>query len=76
MAEKRIDSISELQRITGLSRNALNKLFHEDGLEGLTLGTLHRICQTLEGVEIHDLVHFDLADELLARSTKVPNRKK
>jgi putative transcriptional regulator len=75
MAEKKINSISELQRITGLSRNALNKLFHEEGLEGLTLGTLHRICQTLDKTEIHDLVQFELPDELLTRSTKGPNRK-
>jgi len=72
MAEKRIDSISELQRITGLSRNALSKLYHENGLEGVTLGTLHRICQTLDNVTLPDLVEFELPDPILARSTKGP----
>ncbi len=72
MAEKKIDSISQLQRLTGLSRNALNKLFHEECLEGMTLGTLHRICQTLEGVHLEDLVVFQLPDPMLTRSTKGP----
>ena len=76
MAEKRIDSISELQRITGISRNALNRLYHDEGLEGLTLGTLHRICQTLDGITLSDLVEFILPDPVLIKSTKGPNNGK
>jgi len=72
MAEKKIDSISQLQRMTGLSRNALNKLYHDEGLEGLTLGTLHRICQSLDGVNLSDLIKFELPDLIMIRSTKGP----
>ena len=72
MAEKRIDSVSELQRITGLSRNALNKLYHDEGLEGVTLGTLHRICQTLDGITLNDVVEFKLPDPNLIKSSKGP----
>lgn len=75
MAEKKIDSVSELQRITGLSRNALKKLYHEEGLEGLTLGTLHRICQTLDNIDLSDLIQFQLPDPNLSRSTKGPSPK-
>lgn len=72
MAEKRIDSISELQRITGISRNALNRLYHDEGLEGLTLGTLHRICQTVEGISLGDLIEFKLPDPIPIKSPKGP----
>ena len=74
MAEKKINSISDLQRITGLSRNVLNKLFHEQKLEGLTLGTLHQLCKALH-IQLGDLIEFDLSDPRPIRST-MGNRPK
>lgn len=58
MARQRIRSISDLQRRTGLSRNVLNRLYHEEHLDGVTLKTLERICQAFPGTELEELVEI------------------
>ena len=68
MAEKRINSVSDLQRLTGLSRTVLNKLFHDQKLEGVTLGTLHQFCQALD-VPLQEVIQFDLADPSPVRTS-------
>lgn len=57
MAKQRIDSISELMKITGLSRNALNKLWHNENIESVKLGTLMIICDSL-GIKLSDLIEY------------------
>ncbi|WP_409276397.1 helix-turn-helix domain-containing protein (plasmid) [Neobacillus sp. SCS-31] len=58
MAKKRIDNISELINVTGLSRNALNKLWHNENLESVKLGTLMTICDKL-GIPLSELIQYD-----------------
>lgn len=57
MAEKRIDNIAELMQKTGLSRNALNKLWHNQELETVKLETLVQICKSLD-IKLSDLVEY------------------
>ncbi|WP_265176843.1 helix-turn-helix domain-containing protein, partial [Bacillus mycoides] len=37
MAKKNIDNISDLVRITGVSRNSINKLWHNENVSSLKL---------------------------------------
>lgn len=62
MAERRIDNLTDLIRITGLSRNALNKLWHDQEVETLKLETLIQICQALD-LKLSDLVEYLPEDE-------------
>lgn len=57
MAEKRIDNVRDLMNITGLSRNSLNKLWHNEDLESLKLGTLMIVCDKLE-IKLSELVEY------------------
>lgn len=57
MGKQRIDNIQDLMECTGLSRNALNKLWHEDNLETIKLGTLIKICDSLN-VNLSDLIEY------------------
>jgi len=57
MAEKRIDNITGLMEITGLSRNALSKLWHNQDIETVKLDTLVQICRPLK-VKLSDLVEY------------------
>lgn len=55
--EQNIRSISELMLKTGLSRNALNKLWHDQDIETVKLATLFQVCDALE-VELNDLIRY------------------
>lgn len=57
MAEKRIDNVSALMEITGLSRNSLNKLWHNEDVESVKLGTLIQICSSLN-VKLSEIIEF------------------
>ncbi|MDY7224518.1 helix-turn-helix domain-containing protein [Halalkalibacterium halodurans] len=57
MAHHRINNLTELMEITGLSRNALNKLWHDTDVETVKLGTLMKICDSLE-VSLSELVEY------------------
>jgi putative transcriptional regulator len=57
MAEKMINNITELMQITGLSRNALNKLWHNQDVETVKLETLVQICESLK-IKLSDLVEY------------------
>jgi putative transcriptional regulator len=59
MAQQRIDSITELINITGLSRNALNKVWRNKNLESVKLGTLMIICDKL-GISLSELIEYKL----------------
>ena len=58
MAERRINSLTELMKITGLSRNALNKLWHDEELETVKLETLMKICDSLH-IKLSDLLEYE-----------------
>ena len=57
MAEKRIDNISVLMEATGLSRNALSKLWKNQDIETVKLETLIQICKPLN-VRLSELVEY------------------
>ncbi|MBD2822838.1 helix-turn-helix transcriptional regulator [Xenorhabdus sp. 42] len=57
MAKKNIDNISDLVRITGVSRNSINKLWHNENVSSLKLDTLITICEKLD-VELSDLIEY------------------
>ncbi|HFK1786757.1 TPA: helix-turn-helix domain-containing protein [Bacillus cereus] len=57
MAKKNIDNISELLRITGVSRNSINKLWHNENVSSLRLDTLITICEKLD-VKLSDLIEY------------------
>lgn len=61
MANNKIDSITELIAITGVSRNSLNKLWHSEGLESIKLGTLVQICDALN-VDLKDLISYKFGE--------------
>lgn len=57
MAKKRINNVAELMKITGLSRNSLNKLWHNEELESVKLGTLIVACDKLN-VKLSELIEY------------------
>ncbi|MDQ0257952.1 putative transcriptional regulator [Evansella vedderi] len=57
MAKKKIDSVSELMLITHLSRNALNKLYHDEDIDTVKLGTLIKLCDSLN-VPLSELLEY------------------
>jgi len=57
MAEKMIDNLTDLIGITGLSRNALNKLWHNQDIETIKLETLFQICDSLK-IKLSDLLEY------------------
>ncbi len=63
MAEKRIDNITVLMEVTGLSRNALSKLWRNQDIETVKLETLIQICKPLN-VKLSDLVEYIPGDDL------------
>ncbi|MGO4887998.1 helix-turn-helix domain-containing protein [Anaerobacillus sp. MEB173] len=58
MAEQRINSLTELMEKTGLSRNALKKLWHDEDLETVKIGTLLKVCDALN-VRLSDLLEYE-----------------
>lgn len=57
MAEKRIDNVTELMQLTGLSRNALNKLWHDEDIQSVKLGTLFQVCDSLN-IQLSELIEY------------------
>ncbi|MBD2813115.1 helix-turn-helix transcriptional regulator, partial [Xenorhabdus sp. Vera] len=47
MAVKNIDNVAELVRMTGVSRNSINKLWRNDNVSSLRIDTLLPICEKL-----------------------------
>ena len=46
MAKNKIDNITDLMELSGLSRNAINRLYREIELEKVTMETLIKLCDT------------------------------
>lgn len=57
MADKKINSLSELSRQSQVSRDTLNKLYHEEKLETLKMESLQKLCE-LFNCEIQDLIEY------------------
>ena len=57
MADRKIDDITELMKISNVSRNTINKLFRGNSLETLRLDSIIKLCDAL-GCKMSDLVEY------------------
>lgn len=57
MAEMKISSISELMRMSDLSRGAIEKVYHERNLENINLSTLVALCKVFN-CTLDDLIQI------------------
>lgn len=57
MADKKINTITELTSLTNLSRPPLDKLFKEKNLETLTLDSLAKVCDVFK-CSLSDLIEY------------------
>lgn len=57
MADKKINSLSALIRKAQISRETLNKLYHEEKLETLKLEMVVKVCEFFN-CKIQDLIEY------------------
>lgn len=57
MADKKINSLSALIREAQISRETLNKLYHEEKLETLKLEMVVKVCEFFN-CKIQDLIEY------------------
>ena len=57
MADKNMDDILDLMQLSGVSRNTINKLYRNKGVETIKVETLVRLCKSLE-CKMSDLVEY------------------
>ncbi len=57
MADKNINSISELIRDTNVSRETLNKLYHSENMETLKIQMLIKLCDYFK-CNLSDLIEY------------------
>lgn len=57
MADKQINSVKKLIDETGLSRTTLNKLYHSENLETLSLNMLGTLCKYFD-CSLTELVEY------------------
>jgi putative transcriptional regulator len=57
MADQKIDDITELMKLSGLSRNSINKLYRENDIESTKLETLFKLCKVF-GCKLSELVEY------------------
>ncbi len=57
MADKKIDDITTLMELSGISRNSINKLFRGKDMETTKLETLMKLCNALD-CKLSDLMEY------------------
>lgn len=57
MADHKIDDITELMKLSGISRNSINKLYRETNVETIKLETLFKLCDTFS-CKLSDLIEY------------------
>lgn len=57
MAKNKIDDISGLMEKSGLSRNAINRLYKEKDIDATSLKTLIKLCDTFK-CKLSDLIEY------------------
>ncbi|SFM11633.1 helix-turn-helix domain-containing protein [Pelosinus propionicus] len=62
MADHKIDDITELMKLSGISRNSINKLYRETDIETLKLETLFKLCDTFR-CKLSDMIEYVPAQE-------------
>lgn len=58
MALNKIDNVVELMDKSGASRNSINKLIKEEGIETLKIETLIKICDALN-CNLSELIEYN-----------------
>lgn len=58
MADQRIVDISDLMRLSGISRNSINKLYKETNIETIKLETLFKLCDTFN-CKLSELIEYE-----------------
>ena len=58
MAELQLNSVSDVMKITGLSRKTIAKLRDEEELETVELGTLLTVCQSFNR-SLRELIEYN-----------------
>lgn len=57
MVDKKIKTIAELSRATGINKNTINKLVNDDRPETLTFGNILKLCDFFQ-CSLSDLVEY------------------
>lgn len=57
MADRKVDDVLDVMKMAGVSRNSVNKLFRDKGVETMKIETLMRICDALE-CDLSQLVEY------------------
>jgi len=57
MAKQKIDTIQELMKKSGLSRNAINNIYREEKLEGTKLETFIKLCDVFD-CQLSDIIEY------------------
>ncbi|MTI60198.1 MAG: helix-turn-helix transcriptional regulator [Firmicutes bacterium] len=58
MADRKIDTISDLMEKSGLSRNAINSIYKEKNMETTKLNTLIKLCDALR-CTLSELIEYN-----------------
>ena len=57
MAQNKIDNLVIFKQLSGVSRNSINKLWHEQDITSIKLETLIKICNALQ-CGLSDLIEY------------------
>jgi putative transcriptional regulator len=57
MADNEIDDITDLMKLSGVSRNSINKLYRSNNVETIKIETLIKLCDALH-CELSALVQY------------------
>lgn len=69
MLDKKIKSVSELARLTNISRDTLTKLYNETKVDTVSLGMIFKLCDFFD-CEIQDLIEYIPDDETSTDTSK------
>ncbi|KMT22324.1 helix-turn-helix domain-containing protein [Clostridium cylindrosporum] len=61
MAEHKVDDISQLMKMSGLSRNSINKLYKEEDISSIKIDTLIKLCNVFK-CNLSTLIDYIPAD--------------
>lgn len=62
MAKRKVNSITELSKLTGVSVKPLYSLSRENNIGSVKLDTLKKICDTLD-CSLNELIEYPTKDE-------------
>lgn len=69
MLDKKIKSVSELARLTNISRDTLTKLYNGTKVDTVSLGMIFKLCDFFN-CNVQDLIEYIPDDESSADTSK------